>query len=142
MNDQILRLSPPPSIENRIKAALIDEHPYHVVYYNRKEGATPAIREIANGNNKITVLSIHAMERYYKEKDVRFYNCNKRHYDGLQFDIVIADVVPDKKLKEFCRMFPYIKLIALKPILHDLEQDEFIVNGIDLATMEPWTYKK
>ncbi|WP_144027387.1 hypothetical protein [Paenibacillus selenitireducens] len=129
-------VSQPPTIEQRIRAAMIDEYPYQVVYYTRREGATSSIIEIAKENESIVVLTNSVMERQYKEKGIRcmnYRNSHQRWLYGKKPITLIADVVPDEALAPWRRELrgPINRIIAVKSIQVGLDGSAS-VQGIDL----------
>lgn len=115
-------LSPPPSIEQRLYAALHDEHGYQVIYYNRCEGATHAIAKLAKDNERIMVAGVTGHKSYYREAGVPYKDYQElisSHSMSLRgVQAVILDVVPENalsKLRDSILRFG-CKLIVIKSI--------------------------
>ncbi|ETT32146.1 hypothetical protein [Paenibacillus sp. FSL R5-808] len=117
-------LSPPPSIEQRLMAALGDEYSYQVVYYSRCEGATSAIHRIVKANPSIIVAGVHGnIDKYRRAgipyKDYRdLFNRLNTPFNLRNAEAIILDIVPESDLRKIrAAVLPFArKLIVLKPI--------------------------
>lgn len=109
-------LSPPPSIEDRIRAAIKDEYPYQVVYYNRMEGATTAAIGLAKKDENILIMSPSRLKRMYSDEGIAWRNSDEPIRVRLNQTTIITDVVHDKRLMELRRdLLPQgFRIIALK----------------------------
>ncbi|MGG4346458.1 hypothetical protein ABEW68_33065 [Paenibacillus lautus] len=117
-------LTPPPSIEQRLMAALGDEYSYQVVYYNRCEGATSAIQKIVKANPSIIVAGVRGNEDKYHRSGIP-YKDYRDLYARLSkplylrnAEAIILDIVPESELRQIrAAVLPFArKLIVLKSI--------------------------
>lgn len=92
-------LSAPPSIELRIRAAMMDDHPYQVVTYSRREGATTVAMELAKRNGDIVIIGNDYVQRECKEWRLPFYHEKADPNIEFRGKILILDTVPEKYLK-------------------------------------------
>lgn len=130
---EVRKLSKPPSIELRIRAAMMDEYPYQVVTYTRGEGATYAVLEIAKGNKDIFFLSHSHAKRDCREKGVNFINAS-RDPETFRNTTIIADVVSDSEMKKWRDRLHGLgnKIIRLKGIFTDERDGKVYVAGKEL----------
>lgn len=137
--DENVVLSPPPSIEYRIKAAMLDEYPFQVVYYNRKEGASIAAMQFAQENENVVILALNLMKRYYEECGIKVISCTTSIPYHWTNKIIIADCLSDKELKKWRELIGRgNRIIALKGIRSEEGSGFCIVNNINLENMKPW----
>ena len=116
-------LSVRPSIMERITAALNEPYEFQVVYYNRREGASSAAIELALTGKNIAILSSAAHHSQFRRKRAPFFDYNKCIPDGMSNMTIIADVVPEQRLSEWCSVLlrngAGNKIIAIKAILRE-----------------------
>ncbi|KKO51974.1 hypothetical protein [Paenibacillus sp. DMB20] len=117
-------LSPAPTIEQRLMAALGDEYSYQVVYYNRSEGATSAIQKIVKAQTSIIVAGVHGNKDNYRRAGIPYKDYRElfaRLSTPLYLrnaEAVILDIVPESELRKIrAAVLPFVrKLIVLKSI--------------------------
>lgn len=110
-------LAPPPSIFERLRAAVDDKHEFHVIYYNRCEGASSAARQIAKAGKNIAILSSEVHQRECKNEKIPFFGLHSRIPDGMRNMVIIADVVPDDVLGKWRSVHGAgNKIVAIKSI--------------------------
>ncbi|MGG4096191.1 hypothetical protein [Paenibacillus lautus] len=117
-------LSPPPSIEQRLMAALGDEYSYQVVYYNRCEGATSAIQKIVRENPSIIVAGVDGHKDNYRRAGIPYKDYRdlfarlSTPFELRNAQAIIIDIVPESELRKIRQAaLPFArKLIVLKSI--------------------------
>ncbi|MBJ6362116.1 hypothetical protein ACFOQM_12520 [Paenibacillus sp. GCM10012307] len=112
-------LAEAPSITERLNAALEDDFYFHKAFYNRKEGATTALVNLAKNNDSIALVA-----KLPDKWRCLFPDVDWHHADSIDFGMkpnvktVIADCVEGRELHrlyERARAMR-IKLIAITAI--------------------------
>lgn len=117
-----VQLSRPLTIEERINAAMKDDHWFHVLYYNRMEGATTAAKRVAMKNEDVMIVSNQQFEREFRENNIKFVRSSSLLYGKFRrHSIIIADVVTPKEIERLRHLARDIqgRLIVLKGIRSD-----------------------
>ncbi|MFU1797364.1 hypothetical protein ACM1RC_26095 [Paenibacillus azoreducens] len=99
----IYGLAPAVSIKDRLAAALRDEYPYQVVYYNRCEGATTAIQKLVKQRPSIMVAGVLGHRDSYLRAGVPYKEYQHLHRTSINLrdiEAVILDVVPENALRD------------------------------------------
>jgi hypothetical protein len=122
-----MKLSEPPSIELRIRAAMMDDHPYQVVAYSRLEGATTAVMELARRNGDIIIIGNDHIRNECWKLGIPFIHQASDPSVFMTRKILIADAVQEKYLKGwFEQTEKGNRLVVLKGIQTERDGEVYV----------------
>jgi hypothetical protein len=121
------KLSEPPSIELRIRAAMMDEYLYQVVTYSRREGATMVVMELAKRNKDIVIIGNDWVRQECKKWSLPFIHEKSDPNVEFRSKILIADAVNEGYLKGWIsQTMKGNRLVVLKGIRTERDGEVYV----------------
>lgn len=113
----LVKLSEPLNIGKRLELAITDEHDFHVIYYNRKEGATFEAIRLAKEHKNVAIVGHPVYRKEFAKQGIRFFSYYASIPDGLSNMKFIMDCIPEIKLNQWKAVHGcWNKIVALKCI--------------------------